>query len=71
LAKQKKVTALSGAYPDSASRSEQDYDKAAQQYLSLSGWRCKTKDFAKLLIESDVAPQLPTRATSHPFRDTP
>ena len=42
LAKQKKVTALSGAHPDAASRSEQHSRQggAGLRYLSLSGWRC-------------------------------
>jgi len=39
LAKQRKGTALSGAYPDAASRSEHGHDKAGLRYLSLSGWR--------------------------------
>ena len=42
LAKQKKVTALSGAHPDSASRSEQPPRQggAGLRYLSLSGLWC-------------------------------
>ena len=42
LAKQKKVTALSGAHPDAALRSEQETREIGTglRYLSLSGWRC-------------------------------
>jgi hypothetical protein len=42
LAKQKKVTALSGAHPDAASRSEQETRESGTglRYLSLSGRRC-------------------------------